>query len=131
MQAQELCCSKQLKEQKELHDLEAQQMVEATKTPNKGIELSSHDDDPSLAQVLEKRTELSTTNDDPAVAQVLTMGTKAPVNSEHGEAQMHVHILQGYKKDRMYVEILDKPTEHSQFTIEWELIYTVNMEGAK
>ncbi|KAG6855423.1 hypothetical protein C0995_006207, partial [Termitomyces sp. Mi166 len=131
MQAQELCRSKRLKEQKELRDLEAQQMVEATKTPNKGIESSSHNDDPSLAQVLKKRTELSTTNDDPAVAQVLATGTKAPVNSEHGEAQMHAHILQGYKKDRMYVEILDKPTEHFQFTIERELIYTINMEGAK
>ncbi|KAG6881579.1 hypothetical protein C0995_001416, partial [Termitomyces sp. Mi166 len=131
MQAQKLCCSKRLKEQKELRDLEAQQMVEATKTPNKGIESSSHDDNPSLVQALEKRTESSTTNDNPAVAQVLATGTKVPVNSEHGEAQMCVHILQGYKKDRMYVEILDKPTEHSQFTIEQELIYTVNMEGAK
>ncbi|KAG6858266.1 hypothetical protein C0995_001290, partial [Termitomyces sp. Mi166 len=100
MQAQELRCSKWLKEQKELRDLEAQQMVEATKTPNKGIESSSHDDDPSLAQVLEKRTESSTTDDDPAVAQVLATGTKAPVNSEHGEAQMRAHILQGYKKDQ-------------------------------
>ncbi|KAG6858123.1 hypothetical protein C0995_002440, partial [Termitomyces sp. Mi166 len=131
MQAQELRHSKQLKEQKELCDLEAQQMVEATKTPNKGIELSSHDDDPSLAQVLEKRTESSTTDDDPAVVQVLTTGTKAPVNSEHDEAQMRVHILQGYKKDRMYVELLDKPTEHPHFTIEQKLIYTINMEGAK
>ncbi|KAG6855595.1 hypothetical protein C0995_004432, partial [Termitomyces sp. Mi166 len=78
MQAQELCCSKQLKEQKELCDLEAQQMMEVTKTPNKGIELLSHNDDPSLAQVLEKRTELSTTDDNPAVAQVLATGTKAP-----------------------------------------------------
>ncbi|KAG6869359.1 hypothetical protein C0995_003871, partial [Termitomyces sp. Mi166 len=99
MQAQELCCSKRLKEQKELCDLEAQQMVEATKTPNKGIESSSHDDDPSLAQVLKKRTELSTTNNDLAVAQVLATGTKVPVNSEHDEAQMRAHILQGYKKD--------------------------------
>ncbi|KAG6892266.1 hypothetical protein C0995_004576, partial [Termitomyces sp. Mi166 len=131
MQAQKLCCSKQLKEQKELRNLEAQQMVEATKTPNKGIELSSHDDDPSLAQVLEKRTELSITDNNLAVAQVLAMGTKAPVNSEHGEAQMHAHILQGYKKDQMYVEILDKPTEHSRFMIERKLIYTVNREGAK
>ncbi|KAG6858333.1 hypothetical protein C0995_000711, partial [Termitomyces sp. Mi166 len=131
MQAQELRRSKRLREQKELHDLEAQQMVEATKTPNKGIELSSHNDDPSLAQVLEKRTELSTTDDDPAVAQVLTTGTKVPVNSKHGEAQMRIHILQGYKKDWMYVEILDKPTEHPCFTIEQELIYTVNTEGAK
>ncbi|KAG6891973.1 hypothetical protein C0995_006203, partial [Termitomyces sp. Mi166 len=124
MQAQELRRSKWLKEQKELCNLEAQQMVEATKTPNKGIELSSHNDDPSLAQVLEKRTESLTTDNDPAVAQVLTMGTKAPVNSEHGEVQMHAHILQGYKKDWMYVKILNKPTEHSQFTIEWKLIYT-------
>ncbi|KAG6881371.1 hypothetical protein C0995_002101, partial [Termitomyces sp. Mi166 len=150
MQAQELHRSKQLREQKELHDLEAQQMVEATKTPNKGIELSSHNDDPLLAQVLEKQTESSATNNDPAVAQVLGTGTKAPVNSEHDEAQMRihilqgykkdqmyveildkptevqmrVHILQGYKKDRMYVEILDKPTEHPRFTIERELIYT-------
>ncbi|KAG6881375.1 hypothetical protein C0995_002095, partial [Termitomyces sp. Mi166 len=131
MQAQELCCSKRLKEQKELCDLEAQQMVEATKIPNKGIESSSHDDNPLLAQVLEKRTESSTTDDDPAVVQVLATGTKAPVNSEHGEAQMRVHILQGYKKDQMYVEILDKPTEHSRFTIEQQLIYTVNTEGAK
>ncbi|KAG6892531.1 hypothetical protein C0995_003296, partial [Termitomyces sp. Mi166 len=100
MQAQELRCSKRLKKQKELHDLEAQQMVEATKNPNKGIESSSHDDNPSLAQVLEKRTESLTTNDDLAVAQVLAMGTKAPVNSEHGEVQMCTHILQGYKKDR-------------------------------
>ncbi|KAG6880922.1 hypothetical protein C0995_003812, partial [Termitomyces sp. Mi166 len=106
-------------------------MVEATKTPNKGIELSSHNDDPSLAQVLEKRTESSTTNDNPAVVQILAMGTKAPVNSGHDEAQMRVYILQGYKKDQMYVEILNKPTEHSCFTIERELIYTVNMEGAK
>ncbi|KAG6855646.1 hypothetical protein C0995_005972, partial [Termitomyces sp. Mi166 len=50
MQAQELCHSKRLKEQLELHDLEAQQMVEATKIPNKGIELLSHNDDPLLAQ---------------------------------------------------------------------------------
>ncbi|KAG6859286.1 hypothetical protein C0995_009961 [Termitomyces sp. Mi166 len=99
MQAQELCCSKQLKEQKELRDLEAQQMVEATKNPNKGIESSSHDDNPSLAQVLEKRTELLTTDDDPAVVQILATGTKAPANSEHGEVQMCTHILQGYKKD--------------------------------
>ncbi|KAG6870348.1 hypothetical protein C0995_012123, partial [Termitomyces sp. Mi166 len=106
-------------------------MVEATKTPNKGIELSSHDDNALLAQVLEKRTELSTTNNNPAVVQVLAMGTKAPVNSEHGEVQMRTHILQGYKKDQMYIEILDKPTEHSRFTIERKLIYTVNMEGAK
>ncbi|KAG6869463.1 hypothetical protein C0995_002923, partial [Termitomyces sp. Mi166 len=131
MQAQELRRSKWLKEQIELCDLEVQQMVEATKTPNKEIESSSHNDDPLLAQVLEKRTESLTTNDDPAVAQVLAMGTKAPVNSEHGEVQMCAHILQGYKKDRMYVEILDKPTEHSRFTIERKLIYTVNMEGAK
>ncbi|KAG6880835.1 hypothetical protein C0995_004153, partial [Termitomyces sp. Mi166 len=131
MQAQELRHSKRLKEQKELHNLEAQQMVEATKTPNKGIESLSHNDNPSLAQVLKKRNESSTTNDNPAVVQVLAMGTKAPVNSEHGEAQMHAHILQGYKKDRMYVKILDKPTEHSQFMIERKFIYTVNMEGAK
>ncbi|KAG6858454.1 hypothetical protein C0995_016496, partial [Termitomyces sp. Mi166 len=131
MQAQELCHSKWLKEQLELCDLEPQWMVEATKIPNKGIELLSHNDDPSLAQVLEKRTESLTTDDNPAVAQVLTMGTKSPMNREHGEAQMHAHILQGYKKDQMYVEILDKPTEHSQFTIEWKLIYTVNTEGAK
>ncbi|KAG6858005.1 hypothetical protein C0995_003407, partial [Termitomyces sp. Mi166 len=65
------------------------------------------------------------------MAQVLATGTKAPVNSEQGEAQMCAHILQGYKKDRMYVAILDKPTEHSQFTIERKLIYTVNMEGVK
>ncbi|KAG6857916.1 hypothetical protein C0995_004148, partial [Termitomyces sp. Mi166 len=78
MQAQELRRSKRLKEQKELCDLEAQQMVEATKTPNKRIELSSHNDDPLLAQVLEKRTESLTTNDNPAVAQVLATGTKAP-----------------------------------------------------
>ncbi|KAG6881217.1 hypothetical protein C0995_002595, partial [Termitomyces sp. Mi166 len=113
MQAQELRRSKRLKEQIELRDLEVQQMVEATKTPNKGIELLSHDDDPLLAQVLEKRTESLTTDNDPAVAQVLAMGTKSPMNAEHGEAQMRAHILQGYKKDRMYVEILDKPTEHS------------------
>ncbi|KAG6891874.1 hypothetical protein C0995_007027, partial [Termitomyces sp. Mi166 len=106
-------------------------MVEATKNPNKGIELSSHDDDPSLAQVLEKRTESLTTDDDPAVAQVLATGTKAPVNSEHDEVQMRVHILQGYKKDWMYVELLDKPTEHPCFMIERELIYTINTEGAK
>ncbi|KAG6858185.1 hypothetical protein C0995_001986, partial [Termitomyces sp. Mi166 len=131
MQAQELCRSKRLKEQIELRDLEVQQMVEATKTPNRGIELLSHNDDPSLAQVLKKRTELLTTDDNPAVAQVLAMGTKSPMNAEHGEAQMCAHILQGYKKDWMYVEILDKPTEHSQFMIERKLIYTVNMEGAK
>ncbi|KAG6858756.1 hypothetical protein C0995_014115, partial [Termitomyces sp. Mi166 len=131
MQAQELHRSKRLKEQKELHDLETQQMVEATKTPNKGIELSSHNDDPLLAQVLKKRTKSLTTDNNPAVAQVLATGTKAPVNSEHGEVQMHAHILQGYKKDWMYVKILDKPTEHSQFTIEQKLIYTVNMEGVK
>ncbi|KAG6880828.1 hypothetical protein C0995_004193, partial [Termitomyces sp. Mi166 len=131
MQAQELCCSKRLKEQLELCDLEAQQMVEATKTPNKGIELSSHNYNPSLAQVLKKRTESSTTDDNPAVAQVLAMGTKSPMNREHGEAQMRAHILQGYKKDQMYVAILDKLTEHSQFIIEQKLIYTVNMEGAK
>ncbi|KAG6858198.1 hypothetical protein C0995_001824, partial [Termitomyces sp. Mi166 len=131
MQAQELRRSKWLREQKELHDLEAQQMVEATKNPNKGIELSSHDDNPLLAQVLEKRTESSTTDDDPAVVQVLAMGTKAPVNSEHDEVQMRIHILQGYKKDQMYIKLLDKPTEHPRFMIEWELIYTVNMEGAK
>ncbi|KAG6882787.1 hypothetical protein C0995_013753 [Termitomyces sp. Mi166 len=102
MQAQELRCSKWLRKQLELRDLEAQQMVEATKTPNKGIESLSHDDDPSLAQVLEKRTESSTTDNNPAVAQVLATGTKAPMNRERG-----------YKKDWMYVEILDKPTEHS------------------
>ncbi|KAG6856854.1 hypothetical protein C0995_005405, partial [Termitomyces sp. Mi166 len=78
MQAQELRHSKQLKEQKELCDLEAQQMVEATKTPNKGIESSSHNNNPSLAQVLKKRTESLTTNDNLAVAQVLAMGTKVP-----------------------------------------------------
>ncbi|KAG6892513.1 hypothetical protein C0995_003368, partial [Termitomyces sp. Mi166 len=104
MQAQELHCSKWLKEQKELRNLEAQQMVEATKTPNKGIESSSHDDNPLLAQVLKKRTELSTTDDNLAVVQVLTMGTKVPVNSEHGEAQMRAHILQGYKKDRTILD---------------------------
>ncbi|KAG6881238.1 hypothetical protein C0995_002533, partial [Termitomyces sp. Mi166 len=124
MQAQELCRSKRLKEQKELWDLEAQQMVEATKIPNKRIESLSHDDNSSLAQVLKKRTESSTTNDDPAVTQVLATGTKSPMNREHGEAQMRAHILQGYKKDWMYVKILDKPTEHSRFTIEWKLIYT-------
>ncbi|KAG6858655.1 hypothetical protein C0995_014967, partial [Termitomyces sp. Mi166 len=42
MQAQKLRHSKWLKEQLELCDLEAQQMVEATKTPNKRIESSSH-----------------------------------------------------------------------------------------
>ncbi|KAG6893132.1 hypothetical protein C0995_001469 [Termitomyces sp. Mi166 len=131
MQAQELHRSKQLKEQLELRDLEAQQMVEATKTPNKGIESSSHNDDPSLAQVLKKRTESLRTDDKPAIAQVLATGTKSLMNREHGEAQMRAHILQGYKKDRMYVEILDKWTEHSQFMIERKLIYTINMEGAK
>ncbi|KAG6858313.1 hypothetical protein C0995_000954, partial [Termitomyces sp. Mi166 len=131
MQAQELHCSKRLKEQLELHNLEAQQMVEATKTLNKEIELLSHNDDPSLAQILEKRTESLTTDNEPAVAQVLAMGTKSLMNREHGEAQMHAHILQGYKKDRMYVTILDKLTEHSRFTIERKLIYTVNTEGVK
>ncbi|KAG6852289.1 hypothetical protein C0995_007548, partial [Termitomyces sp. Mi166 len=82
MQAQELRRSKRLKEQLELCDLEAQQMVEATKTPNKGIESLSHNDDPSLAQVLEKRTESLTTDDNPAVAQVLATGTKSPMNRE-------------------------------------------------
>ncbi|KAG6870650.1 hypothetical protein C0995_011535, partial [Termitomyces sp. Mi166 len=46
MQAQELRRSKRLKEQLDLYNLEAQQMVESTNTPNKGIELSSHDDNP-------------------------------------------------------------------------------------
>ncbi|KAG6858159.1 hypothetical protein C0995_002110, partial [Termitomyces sp. Mi166 len=124
MQAQELRRSKQLREQKELHNLEAQQMVEATKNPNKRIESSSHNDNPLLAQVLEKRTESLMTDNDPAVVQVLATGTKAPVNSEHNEVQMRIHILQGYKKDRIYVELLDKPTEHPRFTIEQELIYT-------
>ncbi|KAG6881503.1 hypothetical protein C0995_001707, partial [Termitomyces sp. Mi166 len=100
MQAQKLRRSKRLRKQKELRDLKAQQMVEATKTPNKGIESSSHNDNPLLAQVLKKRTESSTTNNDLAVAQVLTTGTKAPVNLEHGEVQMRAHILQGYKKDQ-------------------------------
>ncbi|KAG6858747.1 hypothetical protein C0995_014260 [Termitomyces sp. Mi166 len=113
MQAHELHCSKRLKEQLELCNLEAQQMVESTKTPNKRIELSSHDDNPLLAQVLKKRTESLTTNNNPVVAQVLATETKSPMNREHGEAQMHAHILQGYKKDWMYVKILDKPTEHS------------------
>ncbi|KAG6869867.1 hypothetical protein C0995_016602 [Termitomyces sp. Mi166 len=107
MQAQKLCRSKWLKEQLELHDLEAQQMVKATKTPNKEIESLSHDDNPSLAQVLEKRTESSTTDDDFAVAQVLAMETKAPMNREHGEVQMRAHILQGYKKDRIALLIHD------------------------
>ncbi|KAG6880837.1 hypothetical protein C0995_004149, partial [Termitomyces sp. Mi166 len=111
-QAQESCHSKLLKEQLELCDLEAQQMVKATKIPNKGIELLPHDDDPSLAQVL-------------------AMGTKSPMNREHGEVQMRAHILQEYKKDQMYVAILNKLKEHSQFMIEWKLIYTVNTEGAK
>ncbi|KAG6858051.1 hypothetical protein C0995_003052, partial [Termitomyces sp. Mi166 len=88
-----------LREQKELCDLEAQQMVEATKNPNKEIELSSHNDNPLLAQVLKKRTESLTTDNNLAVVQVLATGTKVPVNSEHDEAQMHAHILQGYKKD--------------------------------
>ncbi|KAG6871000.1 hypothetical protein C0995_009280, partial [Termitomyces sp. Mi166 len=99
MQACELHRHKWLKEQLELRDLEAQQMVESTKTPNKGIESLSHDDNPSLAQVLKKRTESSTTDDDPTVVQVLATGTKSPMNREHGEAQMHAHILQGYKKE--------------------------------
>ncbi|KAG6870358.1 hypothetical protein C0995_013543, partial [Termitomyces sp. Mi166 len=131
MQACELRCSKWLKEQLELCNLEAQQMVESTKTPNKGIESLPHNDDLLLAQVLKKRTESSTTDDNPVVAQVLATETKSPMNREHGEAQMHAHILQGYKKDQMYVKILDKPTEHSQFTIEQKLIYIVNTEGAK
>ncbi|KAG6882888.1 hypothetical protein C0995_013528 [Termitomyces sp. Mi166 len=57
MQACKLCCSKQLKEQLELRDLEAQHMLEAPMVGAQPVEEpSSNDDDPLVAQVLRKGT---------------------------------------------------------------------------
>ncbi|KAG6892354.1 hypothetical protein C0995_004159, partial [Termitomyces sp. Mi166 len=58
MQAHEVCCSKQLKEQLELRDLEAQHMLEVPMVGAQPVEeLSSNDDDPLVAQVLGKGTD--------------------------------------------------------------------------
>ncbi|KAG6891974.1 hypothetical protein C0995_006202, partial [Termitomyces sp. Mi166 len=106
MQAHGLHCSKQLKEQLELQDLEAQHMLEAPMVGAQPVgEPSSNDDDPSVAQVLRKGTALASDRD-------------------HDEAHLHVCIQQGYLWDKMFVEILNRPREHSQFTIEQKLIYT-------
>ncbi|KAG6883397.1 hypothetical protein C0995_012350 [Termitomyces sp. Mi166 len=57
MQDRKLHHSKQLKEQLELQDLEAQHMLEAPMVGAQPVgELSSNDDDPSVAQVLGKGT---------------------------------------------------------------------------
>ncbi|KAG6884156.1 hypothetical protein C0995_010820, partial [Termitomyces sp. Mi166 len=60
MQAHKVRCSKRLKEQLELQDLEAQHMLEA---PMVGVqpvgEPSSNDDDPSVAQVFGKGNTLA------------------------------------------------------------------------
>ncbi|KAG6894970.1 hypothetical protein C0995_013416, partial [Termitomyces sp. Mi166 len=113
MQAREVHRSKRLKEQLELQDLEAQHMLEVPMVGAQPVgELLSNDDDPSVAQVLGKGTDLASDRD-------------------HDEAHLHMHIQQGYLQDKMFTEILNRPREHSQFTIEQKLIYTVNALGAK
>ncbi|KAG6858614.1 hypothetical protein C0995_015305 [Termitomyces sp. Mi166 len=107
MQAHEVHRSKRLKEQLELQDLEAQHMLEAPMVGAQPVgEQLSNDDDPSVAQVLEK-------------------GNTSASAQEHDYAHLHTHIWQGYLRDKMFIKILDRPREHSRFTIEQKLIYTM------
>ncbi|KAG6858049.1 hypothetical protein C0995_003071, partial [Termitomyces sp. Mi166 len=113
MQARKVHRSKRLKEQLELRDLEAQHMLEVPMVGAQPVgEPLSNDDNPSVAQVLRKGTDLASDQD-------------------HDEAHLHMCIQQGYLQDKMFVEILNRPREHFQFTIEWKLIHTVNALGAK
>ncbi|KAG6886674.1 hypothetical protein C0995_005989 [Termitomyces sp. Mi166 len=95
MQACEVRRSKWLKEQLELRDLEAQHMLEVPMVGAQPVgELLSNDDNPLVAQVLGK-------------------GTDSASDQDHDEVHLHVHIRQGYLWDKMFVEILNRPREHS------------------
>ncbi|KAG6876078.1 hypothetical protein C0995_007904, partial [Termitomyces sp. Mi166 len=82
MQARELRHSKQLKEQPELQDLEAQHMLEVPMVGAQPVEEpSSNDDDPSVAQVLRK-------------------GTASASDRDHDEVHLRTRIRQGYLQDK-------------------------------
>ncbi|KAG6870594.1 hypothetical protein C0995_011962, partial [Termitomyces sp. Mi166 len=93
--AREVRRSKQLKEQLELQDLEAQHMLEA---PMVGVQPVG---------------EPSSDDDDPSVAQVLGNGNTLASAQEHDNAHLRARIWQGYLRDKMFIEILDRPREHS------------------
>ncbi|KAG6868245.1 hypothetical protein C0995_004299, partial [Termitomyces sp. Mi166 len=82
MQAREVRHSKQLKEQLELRDLEAQHMLEA---PMVGVQLVG---------------EPLSDDDDPSVAQVLGNGNTLASAREHDDAHLHACIWQGYLQNK-------------------------------
>ncbi|KAG6892421.1 hypothetical protein C0993_003870, partial [Termitomyces sp. T159_Od127] len=113
MQAHVSRCSKWLQEQLEARDLEAQGLTGAGPAVTRPIE------------------EPSSSDDDPTVEQALGIDDPIPRTADLEDAQLCAHIRKGYTQDKVYVEILNKPTEHLRFVIEHKLIYMVSPAGAK
>ncbi|KAG6870192.1 hypothetical protein C0992_000778, partial [Termitomyces sp. T32_za158] len=113
MQARELRRSKRLKENVEARDLEAQGLAEA----------QAADDEPI--------GDVSSTDDDITLGQALNSVVPGSVVVDAGDAQLRRRIQQGYAKDAFFGEILNKPTEHSRFSIDHQLIYLMNTAGVK
>ncbi|KAG6881900.1 hypothetical protein C0992_013189, partial [Termitomyces sp. T32_za158] len=113
MQAHAVCRSKQLKEQLEVQDLEAQSLAGA---------------EPAVMQPME---EPLSNDDDPTVKQALGIADPSPRTADLEDVQLRARIRGGYSQDKFYVEILDKPLEHPRFIIEQKLIYMMSPAGVK
>ncbi|KAG6884015.1 hypothetical protein C0992_007230, partial [Termitomyces sp. T32_za158] len=113
MQAHALRRSKQLKEQLEVRDLEAQGLAGAK---------------PAVMQSME---EPSSSDDDPTVEQALGIADPSPRTTDLEDAQLRARIRRGYSQDKFYVKILDKPLEHPRLVIEQKLIYIMSPAGVK
>ncbi|KAG6885865.1 hypothetical protein C0992_004833 [Termitomyces sp. T32_za158] len=113
MQAHELRCSKQLKEQLEAQDLKAQGLASA---------------EPAIIRPME---EPSSSDDIPTVEQALGTADPSSRLTDLEDEQLHACIWRGYSQDKFYFKILNKPTEHPRFIIEQKLIYMMSPAGAK
>ncbi|KAG6893761.1 hypothetical protein C0992_008719 [Termitomyces sp. T32_za158] len=94
MQAHVLRCSKWLKEQLEVQDLEAQGLAGA---------------EPAVIRPME---EPLSSDDNPTVEQALGSADPSSKTADLEDTQLRERIWRGYLQDKFYVEILNKPTEH-------------------
>ncbi|KAG6884521.1 hypothetical protein C0992_006134, partial [Termitomyces sp. T32_za158] len=121
MQAHELRHSKQLKEQLEVQDLEAQGLASAEPAviwPMK--ELLLRDDNPTGEQALgiADPSPRPTDLEDVQLHAYIWRGyDPSPRTTDLEDAQLHAYIWRGYLQDKFYVKILDESMEHPHFVI--------------
>ena len=124
IRSMEFCRSKQLQEQQETRDLEARLMDEANQCI---IDNVSHmAEAPSVSEKLSEKSTPSSYGDDLTLAEVLFERTANATPITWGDEEFIKQIQSGYKNDKLFSLILDKPTGYPDFAIKNGLIWWIN-----